>query len=342
MASPQILQNMVRVIQGMPEFRGCMVGFRGRYGAGGPQSRLLFDGETPTLNYRNLFCVIEEVETTDDAVNDNTMAWSDIGASPGNSPNPMVVTNRSRIYPEMAGLGLACGLTIVSVVGVVGGAAAEVPSGGVSTVLIVASWAGLVANGAQCLNGLVRVGMIASEPDSETLSELDRNGAYSKLMLGIDAIGLASGIASLPTAGKSILSIVARQRLLLRLGANEAEILANLKRMNAAERAKAISELVEQASNTPEGREAIIRLARASGVGAQSIQRSTLSVRNASRMVGVVTADTTRRLHSNLLGVFGTGGGGLVSGAPSSLVGGASGFVNFIINIGDVSAAQGT
>ena len=55
------------------------------------------------------------------------------------SPPPFTA-NRSRLGPELVGAGLNCGLTVVAAVGVFGGAAAEVPSGGTSTFLVVMAW----------------------------------------------------------------------------------------------------------------------------------------------------------------------------------------------------------
>jgi hypothetical protein len=64
---------------------------------------------------------------------------------------PDAVSNRSRFYAELTGFGLTCGFAIASGATMFGGAAAEVPGTGTSTVLIIAAWAGFVTNAAECV-----------------------------------------------------------------------------------------------------------------------------------------------------------------------------------------------
>ena len=59
-----------------------------------------------------------------------------------------------------------------------GGAAAEAPSGGTSTFLVVVAWAGFATSSIQCMNGIVRTVEAASNPDSDSLARWDQNRIY--------------------------------------------------------------------------------------------------------------------------------------------------------------------
>jgi hypothetical protein len=280
--------------------------------------------------------VIEECETVDPAVLQDDEFWADRpSGSPEKALNPIIVTNRSRIGPELRGAGLTCGLTIVAAIGVFGGAAAEVPSGGASTFLIIAAWTGMVTQGIECANSLVRIGAIATDPDANTLQQWDSNNAYTTVLLITDAVNMASNLASLPFAARNLWAILARQRSFIARGIT----LEMLRNMNRAQRMELIGEIVAEASRTPEGRAALIQAARDAEIGAQSIQRAaSLSVRHAQTMVRIVSEETIRRLNSTLLGVVSAMAGTVVSGMPYSMVGSASGSVNWIINVIDGQA----
>jgi hypothetical protein len=316
----------------MPEFKGCRVGYQGVYGAGGPVSRSLFDGDTPSVNYARVIVIIEELLVVDSATNADTLRWANAGTSPPNALNPVIVENRSKLGPELIGAGLTCGLTVVAAVGVFAGAAAEVPSAGTSTFLVVASWTGMISAGLECANSLTRLGLIAYDPQGSQLDALDNNKIYQVSTLIVDAIGVVSGIATLPSGVKNLWAILRRQRSFVAKGLTETA----LKQMNQAQRAKVISDLVVEASRTPEGLQALVAAAREADVGAASIQRSTLSVRNAARMTSVIADETAKRLHRTLLSVISGPAGIAASGSPSRLVGGAAtGSVNYIINLID-------
>ena len=317
---------MVRAINSIDELNGCIIGFQGNN-----SSRVLDPGLTTSLNFGRCCIIIEEIETADAGLTADTQRFADLAEGlPDGHQQPNIVTNRSRMGLEFVGAGLSCGLTVVSAVGVLGGVAAEIPSGGTSTFLVVAGWVGLTTAGLQCLNGLVRVGMVVSNPDGNSLQQLDSNTLYSGTTVVVDALGLASGVASLPAAGRNLWAILARQRSFAARGLSETA----LRQMNRAERLRVIGEVVEEASRTPEGRDAIIAAARRVGVGSQSIQSTSgLSVRNAARMAGVISAETTRRLHATVLSAISVPAGGVVSALPSSVVGNASGSVNWVINI---------
>jgi len=197
---------ILTTLQKFPELDGCMVGYEG-------------DGECRVLDYgargRRSAClavIIEEMPVEPDVNAELAQIASADGTARGNANQPALVANESRLGPELIGAGISCGLTIVSAFGVLGGAAAEVPTGGASTFLVVASWSGLTMGGIQCLNGLVRVGAIFAAPTDNTLQRWDSNLSYSMAILIVDAIGIASGVASLPFAARNLWATLARQR----------------------------------------------------------------------------------------------------------------------------------
>ena len=108
-------------------------------------------------------------------------------------------------YPESKpnigrayGAGLNCTLAVISAVGVLGSAAAEVPSAGTSTFVMVIAWTGVVASGVQCVNAITRSYQALMNPESESLSRWDDSSIYSSSMLVVDALGVASALTSLP------------------------------------------------------------------------------------------------------------------------------------------------
>lgn len=121
MISEQLLREMVRRIHACPELNGCRIGLYGNY-----QCRVLHHGYNVGLNSERVIIIIEEVETDDATVLRDLRQWATAaGGSPAGSPNPLVVTNRSRLGPELIGAGLSCGLTVVSFLGVAGGIAGD-------------------------------------------------------------------------------------------------------------------------------------------------------------------------------------------------------------------------
>jgi hypothetical protein len=131
---------------------------------------------------------------------------------------------------------------------------------------------------------------------------------------------------------RNLWAVLSRQRSFAARGLT----FESLKAMNRTGRMQVIQEAVEEASRTPEGRQALIQAARESGVGSKSIQSTAgLSVLNAERMVKVVTDETIRRLRLSLSEVGGSMMGIGASATPAKLTGSASGSVNWIINVID-------
>ena len=161
----------------------------------------------------------------------------------------------------MVGTGISCGLTIVSALGMAAGVAGEVATGGLSSFLVVASWTGLATGGLQCLNGLVRVGAAFAAPDDNSLQRWDSSLTYSSATLLVDAVGVASGVSTLPFAARNLFAALARQRAFIAKGLS----LESLRAMNRIERLRAISEVFEDAAKTPEGRKVLSGSRRRSG-----------------------------------------------------------------------------
>ncbi len=339
MISENTLREMVRRIHALPQLEGCMVGFQGN-----GQSRVLDPGSCETPTSERVIVLIEEVPFSDVAILAELDRWAaSPSGSPEGAPNPTIVTNRSQLGPELIGAGLSCGLTIVSAVGVVGGVAGEVPTGGASTFLVVASWIGLTTSAIQCANGLVRVAAIVGDPGGDTLSRWDSNATYTNSILVVDAIGVATGVAGIGAAGRNFWAVLARQRSFAARGLS----FEALRGMNRAGRLAAIRELFEEAARTPEGREALILAARQAGLGASTLQSAEgLSVRGASTLVRVITVETTRRLSASLRDVIAGSIGIIASASPSSAIGSASGSLNsgigFVVNLIDAGAPAGT
>lgn len=243
MLSDDTLKKIVWQIHRLPDLAGCVVGYYDSYSC-----RTIGYPSCVTLNSENIAVIIEEVQlSTPPALT---------------SPQPVsappqaksIATNRSKIGAELFGAGVACGLTLISAAGVAGGAALEVPTGGASTFLLVASWSGLATGGIQCANGLVRVGAALQDLDGDTLERWDRNTGYSTTILIVDAIGVTGTLASLPFAVRNMWAVVTRMRAITGMDLS----IEALRRLNRAQRFKVIAKLFEDASKTPDGAQALV------------------------------------------------------------------------------------
>jgi hypothetical protein len=323
-----VLLAMVEKIHRMPALAGCMIGYEGD-----GQSRLLAQSDRKFPNSLFVAVVIEKIESSDPNVVGELRDFADEPpTAPGSTAPPAIVTNRSRLGPELVGASASCTLAVVAGLGVFAGAAAEVPTAGASSFLVIASWTGFVTGGMECLNGLVRVGAVFASPESNSLERWDQNSIYSTLVLIVDAFGIASSVASLPFAVRNAWAIIVRQRAFLASGLT----FEALKRMNTLQRMRAISRIFEEAAKTPAGREALVEAAREAQVGVATMQRATgISVRSAMKMKQVISAETVIRLRSAIRDVLASVGTTAVSAMPSSAVGGSSGSVNYVINLLD-------
>jgi hypothetical protein len=304
------IDAIVDVIHAQPELTGVIVGHYG-----GLMCSIADTGSMVALPYWEKAVIIEEID--DDAS-------VEVPSDPTDTARPpAVITNRSRIWSEFAGAGLNCGFAVISAVGVVGGAAAEVPSGGTSTFLVVVAWAGLATSSIQCVNGIVRTVEAATSPDSDSLARWDKNRIYTVSFLVVDAIGVAAGLASLGPNVKNLLAVLER-----RGGLKSADMLA---KMGREARAQAIQDALNQARRNPESAR-ILDEALKDALGSRTVRRVATNAVIASRNTGVVSKviadETARRLLRAINDVIGSVDSPIASALPSDWVGSASGSVN--------------
>jgi hypothetical protein len=327
MIPESVLKQAVWRIHSCPDLAGCIVGY---YGDG--MCRTIGYPSCVTLNSENVAVVIEEVVLNAPVA---AMASASTTPTPASPQAKAIVTNRSKIGAELLGAGASCGLTMLSAAGVAAGAALEVPTGGASTFLMVASWSGLAMGAIQCGNGLVRVGAALANLDGDTLDRWDKNTGYSTLILIVDAIGVAGSLASLPFAVRNAWSIITRMRALATMDLS----IEALRRLNRLDRFKLIGRLFQQASRTPEGAQALVAAAREVNVGARVFQRTaSLSVNHSATLVRIIRDETVKRLQWSLLEVFAGVAGNTLSATPSELTGSGSGSVNWVINLCDAGS----
>ena len=296
--------------------RGSMIEYRSLCSP----AEVIYMGDHYSENYNNQIIIIEEVPS-----NPNS-----------NISDPNFVSNRTHIVPELIGATLGCGLFAVSVIGVVGGAAAEVPSAGTSTAVVVAGWVGAGIGGAQCVNGGLRALEAVGNPDDNTLQRLDDNAWYTGLILAMDAAGVIIALGQLGFAGRKLWALLTKSSSTAQQLSPEA-----LQQMNKAERAKVIGQLITKAEQSPEGRAAVqAALAEVKASQAFINGKSGLSVARATTLLPtvedaayrsnllVLQGDLNRELaqftKQNWTTFVGTG----INVLPSEYVGSASGSVN--------------
>jgi hypothetical protein len=241
------------------------------------------------------------------------------------------VANSSRLAAELTGTMIGCSFAVISAVGVAGGIAGEVPTGGTSTILVIASWVGLRMGAVQCLNGLVRVGTILADPDSDSLTQWDENVGYSTVALIVDAIAVCASVVSLPFALRNLYSILERQRRFVALGLS----FQRLKALGRVERMRVLKDAFEDAARTSEGRAAMMAAGRAANVPASTLEGASLTIRKSEKIARIISEETIRRLQFSLMDSFASLGGIGLSGSPSSMTGSGSGSVRWLINIVD-------
>lgn len=318
MISEEMLNSIVRAIHEQPELQGCMVGFEGN-----GQSRVLHNGLTPSINLTQRLIIVEALETPSQSV------WATgITTTPTEVLTPpAIITNGSRLRQELIGSGLSCSLTVVSGIAVFGGVAGEIPSGGLSTVLVVAGWTGLITAGAQCGNGLVRSWQTIANPDTNSLQQWDDNRYYSTAFLIIDTVGIVAAVVQLPLAVRNLYAVLQRRGGLM--AANE------LSRLSRPERAAQTREALRRATQTPEGRQAVETALREAGLierqVAQAFNYGAQTTRRATVVSRVISAETTIRLNATLRDIISGVAGVGVSATPSRWTGSASGSVNSLV-----------
>jgi hypothetical protein len=328
MSMEELQGDLVRAVYQVPQLRGAIVGLYE-----GDECRLISSGYPGALYSSRLSVIIEIIYTQDQAELGELSgrAGQSSGFKSSAAPPPMILTNKSKMRAEIVGAGASCLFAGVAAVGVVGGVAAEVPTGGASSFLVLAAWGGLITGAVQCANGIARVAEAYRNPDSASLEEWDQTWWYSKGMLFIDALGVVTAIGSLPFAARNFMAVISRQKAFFTRGLT----FAKLKAMNRFERLRVIQEVFAEASRTPEGKKALLEAAKQYDLSAQSLARASLSVRNSVSMTQVISKETTRRLAYGILELAGSIGGPIMSGTPGRYTGSASGSVNWVINLVD-------
>ena len=324
MASEKVLRMIVRKIQANPELAGCVIGYRG-----GGQCRVIGYPSCVTPNSENVAVVIEEVYVPSAPRAAYRAASSP--SIPAVSPRRFA-TNYSKLGPELIGTGASCGLAVVSGLGIAVGAASEVPTGGASTLLVIASWTGLVTGGIQCLNGLVRIGVALVDLEGDSLEAWDDNQIYATSMLLVDGIGIAGAASSLPFAVRELWAVTARLRAFRSLDLS----FEALKRMNRVGRMQTLSKLFREASRTEAGAKELVTAARQAQIAARTMQRpGSLSVRHAETLREIISRATVHRMELALRDVLGNAAGMALSATPASLSGSGSGSVRHVIHLLD-------
>jgi hypothetical protein len=328
------LQSVVTKVHGFRELHGCRIGFRDRNG----RTQLLHRGLSPSINYARVAVVIEEVHVRDPHANQAARA---LAAAAGPSPPAAtkIVQNHTNLKAEMIGAGLSSGFALIAAFGVFGGVAAEIPTGGASTFLVVCSWTGMITSGIQAINGLARVAAIVADPTGDSLQRIDDGGPdapwlnqfYKYGILFVDAAGVISGFGGLYHAGSNAWALWLKSGALKRLGFT----VEKLKAMNRAQRAVANKTLIEESSRTPEGRAALIKAAQDAKIPSGVFTDARASKANAAKVMKLVSDETLRRLHASVLGNLATLGGTTASATAGDHIGSASGSIYWFIQVID-------
>lgn len=319
MLSPATRNRMVAAIYGEEELKGCQIGY---YGDG--VCSMMEAGMVPSSNFGRILAVVEETLGPTGVVVDSAL----LSTSPTTVPDvPEFASNQSRATSELVGAGLSCGFAVIAGIGVIGGAAAEIPTAGASTVLVVVAWVGFATSAVQCVNGIVRSVEAERNPETNSLQQWDNNQIYSTALLIVDIVGVATAVASLPAATKNLLAVLERRGSLLTA--------QTLSTMNRVERQAAMRAALAQATRTPEGRAEVLKALRDAGLSekqaAQTLASGAATTRRAGVALRAITEVTATRLNMQLLGALSGGMTPLVSATPSRLTGSASGSINSVI-----------
>jgi hypothetical protein len=325
MSTDPTLLRIVEATRRFSDFRDCIIGY-----VGDDYSRVLFHPQSSPESGSRIAVVIERVAVSNAGEAKELFQNTTLAAGTAPAKPPTILSNRGRIGPELIGAGLSCTFTAFAAIGVIGGVAAEVPSGGAATFLVVAAWAGFATNSIQCLNGLARVGAALVRPDADTLERWDANWWYAKGTLLVDAIGVVGTIGSLPFAVRNLWAVLARQRAFVSRGLS----FEALRAMNRIERQKVIVEVFEEAARTHQGRADLGTAAKAVGIGTAPLSRlGGISVRQAVGLRNAISAQTLRRLSSSIRDVLNSVAGLAAGASPASITGSASGSLNYLIHL---------
>lgn len=316
-----VLREMVARIHRIPELTDCTVGFQGD-----GSSRLVSEPKQSHATVSKVVVVIEEIRSPEPALKAEMERNSRMGVVQGGPGAAPLLTNRSKLLPELLGAGWNCGIMIYSGFGIVAGIGAAPVSGGTSLFLTVTAAVGFASSAIQCANGVFRVTSILSEPESTSLADLDSNEAYRNAMTLVDASGVIAGGAAMTAFVRRLWTHVPLQRA---FGARNITA-DSLRTMNGVQRKQVLTEIFRDASRTPDGRKAMLTVvAGESNVPARVLQHAHVSVKNARH----IHEHVIRRVSDSLKEVILNGVGIGMSATPDRWTGSASGSVNWLINV---------
>lgn len=328
MLNDDTLKKIVWKIHSFPDLAGAVVGYHGN-----GVSRTIGYPSCVSPNSENIAIVVEEVALRTPV--------SGLSAKPTPAPSHVrsIATNQSKIGAELFGAGVGCTLVTASVVGMVAGAALEVPTAGASTLLLVASWTGLATGAIQCANGLVRVGAALAHLEGDTLHRWDQNRDYNTVMLVVDAISVFGTLSSLPASIQNCWAVITRMRGLSKTNLS----IETLRRMSKKDRFQAVARIFHDASRTPDGAHALVKAARDASIGARTLQKATgLTVNHSATLVRIIRDETLHRLHWSLIEIFNGVSGIALSASSSEQTGSGSGSVNaaygYVVNLLDAGS----
>lgn len=323
MISESKLFQIRNAINCHPELLGARIGFHGNLG-----SSVLDYGNPNSPNY-DIIVIIEEVEMdlglrVSAGINANVIA------------EPAKVLNKTVVGAELIGAGISCGFTVFAGAAVVGSAAAEVPTAGLSTVILIAAWTGFVTQGIQCVNGITRTVEAYRNPNDNSLERWDSNEWYNNTMLVVDGAGVLSGLVGVGGAAAGL------KKMLTMKGALPSEEI--LQAMTNQQRVTAYREAVKKISKSPSQATEFDNLLNNLRPGIAKRLRENKAViirRSASDVSRLLSQKTMNALLDTTKEIVITGSGITFSGMSQQSVGSASGSVrwagehinNIVINI---------
>lgn len=325
MNEQMFIRRMITVIDSFPKLKGCLIGYHD-----GMQSRLLRETVIkPIPEISSEFAVLlEKYETSDPLVLADAQRWVETpGGSPENAPNPMMI-NRSKFVAEATGANISCIVAVVSFGGVAASLAGEIPSFGLSSFLLAASWVSFASSAIQCVNGLVRSGADYVGGD-EVLTEWDNNYIYKNATFLVDYVGVSTSVVSLSAAAKDIWLAARLDQMLAAKGLN----FIKLKILPKPQQKEILLPALKELMKTRQGRAIVAKQFRQANAAHASDMLKVIN--NSSGRV--IDSGTVKRIAESLrkvgTDVVTSGGTILASSTESANTGSASGSVNWLIHI---------
>lgn len=315
---------LVRAVYSLESLNGCIIGYHGDN-----SSRLLSPGSAGSVNFGRAIVIIEEAPASAAETPPIPSAARSSGAGETRRPAGDT-TNRGRLFPELLGAGLSCGVAVASGLGAVGGVMGAPVTGGTSVAVSVFAWTGFLTSAAQCAYGIARLTEIHTNPDDDSLRRTDADPNVQRAVNIVDLLGITSGVATAGLQGLRFLAVLQRNSRRLSESA--------VRGMSRAQRAAVITEEIAELQKTEAGRRTLAEALREAGATTRDLERIMPRGLNHSGTIRVAsaTASALSAPHAQALKVairdamIGIG----VSATPASLTGSASGVVNgLIVNV---------